>query len=143
MFVLEQSPIDLEPLAAAQSQDEDLKSLFTSSTSLRLKQVPIPHSNKTPLCDVSLGRPHPLVPSTMRRAVFDNLHSLSQPAIKASHRLVSKRYVWPNMKRDIATWTRTCHDCQRSKVHRHTSFWTDSDTDTDTSLDTCGSSTRT
>ena len=61
----------------------------------------------------------PLVPSTMRRAVFDNLHSLSHPGIKASRRLVSERYVWPNMKRDIATWTRTCHDCQQSKVHRH------------------------
>ena len=23
------------------------------------------------------------------------------------------------MKRDIATWNRTCHDCQQSKVHRH------------------------
>ena len=55
----------------------------------------------------------------MRRAVFDNLHSLSQPRIKASRRLVSERYVWPNMRRHIAAWTRTCHDCQQSKVHRH------------------------
>ena len=119
VLVLEQSPVDLETLAVAQSQDEDLKSLFTSSTFLQLKQVPIPHSNKTLLCDVSLGRPRPLVPSTMRRAVFDNLHSLSHPGITASRRLVSERYVWPNMKRDIATWNRTCHDCQQSKVDRH------------------------
>ena len=55
----------------------------------------------------------------MRRAVFNNLHSLSQPGIKASRRLVSERYVWPNMRRHIAAWTRTCHDCQQSKVHRH------------------------
>ena len=119
VLVLEQSPVDLETLAVAQSQDEDLKSLFTSSTSLQLKQVPIPHSNKTLLCNVSLGRPCPLVPSTMRRAVFDKLNSLSHPGIKASRRLVSERCVWPYMKRDIATWTRTCHDCQQSKVHRH------------------------
>ena len=71
VFVLEQSPVDLEALAVAQSQDEDLKSLFTSSTSLQLKQLPIPHSNKTLLCDVSLGRPRPLVPSTMCRTVFE------------------------------------------------------------------------
>ena len=118
-LVLEQSPVDLETLAVAQSQDENIKSLFTSSTSLQLKQVPILHSNKTLLCDISLGCPRPLVPSTMRRAVFDNLHCLSHPGIKASRRLVSEQYVWPNMKRDIATWTRTCHDCQQSKVHRH------------------------
>ena len=51
--------------------------------------MPIPHSNKIPLCDVSLGRPRPLVPSTMRRAVFDNLHALSYTGIKAS-RLLAK-----------------------------------------------------
>ena len=98
VLVQEQSPVDLETLAVAQSQDEDLKSLFTSSTSLQLKQVPFPHSNKTLLCDVSLGRPRSLVPSTMRRAVFDNLHYLSHPGIKVYRRLVSERYVWPNMK---------------------------------------------
>ena len=49
----------------------------------------------------------------MRRAIFDN------PGIKASRRLISERYVWPNMKRDIACWTCTCHDCQQSKVQWH------------------------
>ena len=55
----------------------------------------------------------------MRRAIFDNQHSLSHPGIKASCRLISERYIWPNMKRDIACWTRTCHDCQQSKVQWH------------------------
>jgi len=55
----------------------------------------------------------------MRRAIFDILHSLSHPSIKASRRRISERYVWPNMKRDIACWTRTCDDCQQSKVQRH------------------------
>lgn len=119
VLVLEHSPIDLEALAFAQGQDKDLQQLCTSHTALRLEQVPLPHSRNTLLCDISQGRPRPLVPSTMRRLIFDNLHSLSHPGIKASRRLVSERYVWPNMKRDIAQWTRTCHDCQQSKVQRH------------------------
>ena len=117
VLVQEESPVDLETLAVAQSQDEDLKSLFTSSTSLQLKQVPIPHSNKTLLCDVSLGRPRSLVPSTMRRAVFDNLQYLSHPGIKVYRRLVSERYVWPNMKHDIGP-ARVMTVSSR-RVHRH------------------------
>ena len=42
VLVLEQSPVDLETLAVAQSQDEDLKSLFTSSTSCLLYTSPSP-----------------------------------------------------------------------------------------------------
>ena len=119
VLALEQSPIDLEALASAQDHDGELLKLSTSSTSLQLTQVPLSHTGRTLLCDISQGRPRPLVPLTMRRAIFDNLHSLSHPGIKASRRLISERYVWPNMKRDIACWTRTCHDCQQSKVQRH------------------------
>lgn len=119
VLVLEQSTSYLEAMALAQDHDEELRKLFTSSTSLRLVHVPILHSEQTLLCDVSQGLPRPLVPLTMRRAIFNNLYSLSHPGIKASRRLVSERYVWPNMKRDIATWTRSCHDCQQSKVQRH------------------------
>ena len=55
----------------------------------------------------------------MRHNIYNQLHSLSHPGIKASRHLVSQHYVWPNMKRDIAQWTRACHACQQSKVHRH------------------------
>ena len=119
VLVLQQSPIDLKALALAQDQDDNLHQLATSLTSLQLEQVPIPCTSKTLLCDVSQGRPHPLVPSSMHRAIFDNLHSLFHPGIKASHHLVSERCVWPNMKRDIGTWTRPCHDCQQLKVQQH------------------------
>ena len=119
VLALEQSPIDLDAFASAQEQDEELLKLSTSPTSLKLAQVPLSHSGRTLLCDISQGRPRPLVPLAMRRAIFDKLHSLSHPGIKASRRLISERYVWPKMNRDIANWTRTCHHCQQSKVQRH------------------------
>ena len=119
VHVLEQSPINLETLAVAQSQEEELQRVCASTTSLCLEHIPIPCSTHTLLCDVSQGRPRPLVPLTMRRDIFNSLHSLSHPGIKASRHLVAERYVWPNMKRDIASWIRTCHDCQQSKIQRH------------------------
>ena len=62
---LEQSPINLDALASAQDQDEELLKLATSPTSLQLAQVPLSHSGQTLLCDISQGCPRPLVPSAM------------------------------------------------------------------------------
>ena len=117
--VLEQSPIDFEALAVAQQGDDELQQLRTSDTSLRLEQVPILNSTHTLLCDVYEGRPRPLIPHNLRRDIFNSLHALSHPVVKASRHLVCSRYVWPNMKPDIASWTRACNDCQQSKMQRH------------------------
>ena len=82
--------------------------------------LPVPNSKNKILCDTSQGRPRPVIPQHLRRYIFTNLHSLSHPSVKASRHLVSSRYVWLNMKRDIGKLTRSCHDCQQSKIHRHT-----------------------
>ena len=50
---------------------------------------------------------------------LDILAYAQDQASRDSCHLISERYVWPNMKRDIACWTRTCHHCQQSKVQRH------------------------
>lgn len=56
---------------------------------------------------------------SQRRNVFNSLHNLSHPGIRASARLVSERYVWPSMQRDCRIWARSCLHCQRAKVTRH------------------------
>ena len=33
---------------------------------------------------------------------------------------ISQRFVWHDLKHDVAKWARQCVDCQRAKVHRHT-----------------------
>ena len=111
-LALEQSPIDLDTLDSAQD-----KTKMRSSSSFPTPRLS--HSRSTLLCDISLGHPHLLVHLAMRQAIFDHLHSLSHPDIKASCPLILERYVWPNMTLDIACWTRACHDCQQSKVQRH------------------------
>ena len=113
--------IDLQVLADAQAGDPEILALQNSSTtSLRLTSLPLPASTSTIICDTSTGTPRPIVPSSLRRAVFNAMHSLSHPGVRATEQLIKQRYVWPGMKKDIKAWTQSCQPCQRSKVQRHT-----------------------
>ena len=109
--------IDYHAMAEAQLH-ENTKDISTAS--LTLHPVPLPASNVKLLCDTSTGVPRPLVPQQFRRHVFDAIHSLSHPGIRATQRMVTARYVWPGINKDIRDWTRSCLQCQRAKVHQHT-----------------------
>uniref|UniRef100_A0A1X7UEF2 Integrase catalytic domain-containing protein n=1 Tax=Amphimedon queenslandica TaxID=400682 RepID=A0A1X7UEF2_AMPQE len=68
---------------------------------------------------MSQDTPCPVVPPSFRRSVFDTLHSLSHPGIRATQQFISARFVWPKMHSLIKQWTRSCLPCQRSKGHRY------------------------
>ena len=118
--------LDLHALAAAQS-DEEFQGLERSSSSLRLRrlQLACPPSSSTSLesptilCDVSLDRPRPLVPSTWVQRVFDCVHGISHAGAKATLKEVSRRFVWRGLRADVLRLSRGCLDCQASKIHRH------------------------
>ena len=107
-------------MASAQDSDPDITHLWSSQTSLTLEPVPLPLSESTILCDTSTGVARPVVPLEFRHAVFNLLHSLSHPGIRATQKLLTDRYVWPNINTDVRRWTRLCLQCQKSKVQRHT-----------------------
>ena len=69
---------------------------------------------------MSTGVQRPYVPESFRRAIFDSLHSLSHPGIRATQSLVTSRFVWPSINIDVRKWARSCLQCQRAKIHRHT-----------------------
>ena len=77
-------PISLQDIANAQRDDSELSQLQSSSTSLKLQATPLPSSKDTIICDVSTGIPCPFIPKQFRRTVFDSLHSLSHPSIRAT-----------------------------------------------------------
>jgi cleavage and polyadenylation specificity factor subunit 1 len=106
-------------LAAAQ-EDDELRTLLLSTTAIQLKKILIPGTSVKLYCDTSSGKPRPYVPSPLRRQIFDFLHYISHPGIKATAKLVSQRFVWPAVQKDCRTWARACQPCQRSKVSRHT-----------------------
>nr|VZI12561.1 unnamed protein product [Spirometra erinaceieuropaei] len=113
------SDFDLERLADLQTADESIADLRTSTT-LQLRDAPLPASPGTILCDWSTGTPRPVVPLSYHKVVFDHFHSLSHPGIRAGRKLIAARFVWPKMNSDIALWTKQCLACQKNKVHRHT-----------------------
>ncbi|BHF62422.1 hypothetical protein SprV_0200540400 [Sparganum proliferum] len=90
-----------------------------SVSGLQLKDVPLTTGSGTILCDVSTPFHRPFVPDSMRRAVFQTLHGLSHPGIRASQKLLAERFVWPGMNKDVKAWARSCLSCQRNKVQRH------------------------
>jgi transposase InsO family protein len=113
----EPPPIVWLDLAAAQAADSGLPQ-FLDSTSLQIVHHPLQNGHKL-VGDVSTGSFRPLVPEPYRRRVFDSLHGMAHPGVKATKRLVSARYVWPNLAADVATWCKQCVGCQRGKVIRH------------------------
>ena len=112
--------ISFEDISAAQRDDPELTQLQSSSTSLKFQSLPLPTSNNLIVCDVTTGVPRPFIPKQFRRKVFDSLHSLSHPGIRATQKLVTDRYVWPNINSDVRKWARSCLSCQSSKIQRHT-----------------------
>lgn len=71
-------------IALAQTDDAELKQLTESNSSLSLKTIPVLTADVTMLCDVSTETPHPYIPQNFRHMIFDSLHSLSHPGIRAT-----------------------------------------------------------
>ena len=89
--------VNYQDRVAAQLTDPETKDAKTSITNLRWK---------VKIRETSL--------------LFEMIHTLSHPSIRATVQLVTEKFVWHAMKKDITAWTRTCVSCQRSKIHRHT-----------------------
>ena len=52
--------------------------------------------------------------------MFDSLHDLSQPGIRTTQKLITARFVWLGINSDVRHWTRSCVQCQRARINRHT-----------------------
>lgn len=105
-------------MAEEQLLDSNLKD-FLNSNNLQLKSFNISGSHSL-LCDVSTGSVRPIVPTSMRKLVFNCLHTPSHPGIQATFKLISSRFIWPLLRKDCSIWVKSCLACQKSKIHRHT-----------------------
>ena len=112
--------IDFDAIAAAQETDDEIAKLMGTDGPPRLQRVPVPSSQQTMLCDMTTGFPRPYVPASFRKPIFHSLHDLSHPGIRATQKLVTDRFVWDGVNRDVRMWAKTCLKCQKCKVNRHT-----------------------
>ena len=74
--------IDYQALAREQHQDLETDTYKTAITNLIWQYVSIECTQL--LCDVSTGRPRPLVPQSFRRRVLNTTHGLSHPSIRST-----------------------------------------------------------
>jgi transposase InsO family protein len=70
------------------------------------------------MVDTLSGIFRPLVPIAFRRPVFDAIHSLAHPGIRATRHLIASCFVWPCLASQVAAWCHDCQHCQRAKMTR-------------------------
>ena len=110
---------DYTELALIQRDDPSIHELSQSKISLKLCERAISNSGLFLLVDTSTGKFCPIIPNALRTTIFERMHNLSHPGIKATQKRIEERFVWPNMRRDIAEKCRTCIFCQQTKITRH------------------------
>lgn len=113
--------IDYAELIAAQENDDELLQLLNEvNNNISLKKVFMPDCNKSIYCENKFDTCRPYIPRDYRQIVFNSVHGLSHPGIRTTRKLMAKRFFWPGLNRDVGKWAKTCIQCQKSKVGRHT-----------------------
>ena len=108
--------IDFSNLAQLQKQCLETQDLISSSV-LSVQQVPF--SGVLVFCDLSTGIPRPLIPGSLQKLLFLQLHGLSHPRVQASCRLISPHFVWKNLSKHVGLRARSYSPCQKSKIQTH------------------------
>lgn len=113
------SPIDYAELEKCQSTDNELSKLHDNKR-LKFKNITLPGSTINITCDTSTGKSRPYLPKHFRKQIFDTIHGMSHPGKRTTRKMITQRYLWPYMNKDINNWCRSCIACQKSKIQRHT-----------------------
>ena len=79
--------IDYAAMAADQKEDPEVQAYRTATTGLQLEDIPFGTQGVTLLCDTSTSHTRPVVPASWRRQVFDLIHGLSHPSVRATRKL--------------------------------------------------------
>ena len=111
--------VDYAAMATSQRDDPAIQAYRTAITSLQVEDVPFGPHGTTLLCDTSTGQPRPIVPANWRHKVFDVVHGLSHPSIRATQQLMARKFVWHRLRKQVGLWGKSCIPCQTSKIQRH------------------------
>jgi hypothetical protein len=69
--------------------------------------------------DISRNVFRPLVPVALREAVIRSMHNVAHPGVEATVRLVSAKFCWPKMAKQVRLFAQNCVQCQKAKVSTH------------------------
>ena len=107
-------------MAKLQAASIDIQTYRTAVTDLNIITTKVDKRQPDLMCDISTGRTRPLVPPDFRHAVFEAVHNFTHPGVKTTVELVSAKFVWHGMGKQVSRWAKECNVCQTSKIHRHT-----------------------
>lgn len=111
--------LNYKQIAEEQLCDKEFQKLLESG-SIEFKKHYFPLEDIELFCEFTTNNPRPFIPKSCRGVVFENLHFFSHPGISATTKLITKRFFWPGMQKDIKLRVRGCDKCQRAKVFKHT-----------------------
>ncbi len=86
--IADAQPVDFSAMAAAQRSCPEMAEMINSTT-LQITNQAV--GDESLLRDVSTGVFYPLVPIQHREAVFQSLHSIHHPGVRATRRLIAAR----------------------------------------------------
>lgn len=119
--------LDFQTLANEQDKDEEFKNIAKDkkqddkkTSHYKLEKIYIPLEDLYIWCETSTTVNRPYVPETLRRIIFNKIHNLSHPSIRVTRKMITAKYFWPSMNKNINLWTKTCISCQKAKITRHT-----------------------
>lgn len=114
--------IDYNKVVDEQRNDKILQELINNpeSTDLNLKKLTIPNADEPLYCDVSRNRVRPFIPNSIQKLIFTKFHNQSHPSRRSTVKMIAQRFVWKDMRKSIAKWSKECLDCQKSKINKHT-----------------------
>ena len=112
--------VDYMVMASAQQKDVGVQAYCQSSeTHFQLKDIAFGDHGATLLCNVLSGQARPIVPSSWRRKVFDFVHNLSHPSIRSTRKVISSKFIWTGLQRQVEVWAKECFACQAAKIQTH------------------------
>ena len=110
--------ISLSPsaLALAQESCPDIKNHREGKLPKSVVVADVDMAGTKVLCEVSDPKnPRPMVPISQRNLVVNLLHHGDHPSAKETLRRTTKDYYWPNMRKNVVQFVKTCHPCQSAK----------------------------
>lgn len=118
---IQRDEIDFDVIADQQINDPEIIQIIEGKSpySISIQAIPILNSKNHLYCHINNKIARPFIPVQSRKLIFNALHGLSHPGIRATNKLISEKFVWPGMNKDISLWSKQCIQCQRSKIHRH------------------------
>ncbi|GFW43846.1 hypothetical protein TNCV_2854791 [Trichonephila clavipes] len=52
--------------------------------------------------------------------MFQKIHNLAHPGVKSTVKQIASKFIWLNIRKGVNQWAKSCIQCQKNKINRHT-----------------------